>query len=507
MKRESQLTWLDRSISWLSPQWGLQRSKARTATNILLSYEGARSDRRTSGWTAVDSSANAEIGSALSNLRKRSRDLVRNNAYAANAIDELAGQAVGTGITARPKPRNGNQDIARLISEGWKIFVDECDADGQLDLYGLQDLAVRTVVESGEVLIRRRLRYVDDGYRIPLQIQILEPDFIDTAKTEETKTGMIIQGVEFDLLGNRVAYWLFPSHPGDVSSGFSRASLTSKRVPADMILHVYRKKRQQVRGVPWLAPVIITMRDEDEYTEAELVRKKIEACFATFITQEDDASTLSVGETETNDAGQLEETIEPGMIKYLRPGEKVETAVPSGTGLGYRDFKRDIQTRAATGLGLTYEQFTGDLSNVNYSSYRAGMLSFRTKMDQFRWLCFVPMFCRPVAKWFADIAFAAGQIPTRDFQMEWSMPKYGSVDPQKDANATQTAIRNGTKTWPQAVGEEGYDPDEQIAEIQEANKKLDEAGIVLDCDPRQRTASGGSLTQKEVKQTAQEDGG
>ncbi len=486
-------TWLDKSISWLSPKWGFHRSQYRAAQAITLSYEGARMDRRMSDWITSDTSANAEIGPYLSKLRQRSRELVRNNAYANNGIDELAGSAVGTGITAQP--RTNDPEYTRVISESWKRWVDECDADGQLDLYGLQDLTVRTVIESGECLVRMRRRYYDDGFHVPLQIQVMEPDFLDLNKTEDTKTGRIIQGVEFDLLGSRIAYWMFPSHPGDVASGFSRASVISRRVPAADILHIYRKKRQQVRGTPWLAPVIITMRDEDEYTEAAIVQKKIQACFASFVTQTEALDPIPSGETETNSRNQTEESLEPGMIRYLRPGEDVKFAAPSGTGDGYRDFKRDIQTKMAVGIGVTYEQLTGDLSNVNYSSYRAGMISFRTKMDQFRWLCFVPMFCNPISRWFREYAFAAGKIPTLDFRMEWSMPKYGSVDPEKDANATRASIRMGTKTWPQAVGEEGYDPDEQIEEIAEVNRKLDKAGIVLDCDPRKRTGTGGAVTE------------
>ncbi len=497
MREDVEQTWLDQAINWLSPKWGFRRTQFRTARNIALSYEAGRTDRRASGWITSDTSANAEIGPWLARMRQRSRDLVRNNAYATNALDELAGACVGTGILAQCKISSGNAALAKKIMEAWKIWVDECDADRQLDFYGLQDLIIRGVIEGGEMLIRRRLRMPEDGYRIPLQIQVMEPDHLDTGKTQETKTGRIVQGVEFDATGRRVAYWLFPAHPGDISAGYSVRRMESTRIPAEYVLHVYRKKRQQVRGVPWLAPVIMTMRDEDEYTEAELVRKKIEACFATFITQAEGPDTLSVGSTERNDEGQLEETVEPGMIKYLKPGEDIKFGVPSGTGAGYRDFKRDIQTKMAVGISLTYEQMTGDLSNVNYSSYRAGLISFRTKMDQFRWLCFVPMFCRPVSQWFADIAYAAGEVPTRDFRMEWQMPKYGSVSPSEDAKATLSELRMGTKTWPQAVAENGYDPDEQIAEIAEANRKLDSAGIVLDCDPRSRTASGGSLSQKQ----------
>lgn len=489
---------LDRAITWVSPRWGLNRTRARTAAEILLSYEGARTDRRTGGWITADTSANAEIGPYLAKLRQRSRDLVRNNAYAANAIDELSGQAIGTGIRARAKLVRPNKRALAQINDAWRIWTEQCDADGQLDFYGLQDLATRNIFEAGEVLIRKRWRKREDNLTVPLQIQVLEPDFIDLHKSEATTTGRIIQGVEFDRLGRRVAYWLYPSHPGDVTAGYSRTSIQSHRVPAEDILHVYRKKRQQVHGVPILAPVIITMRDDDEYTEAALVQKKIQSCFAVFLTQPEGSDMIQLGSTELNASGQLEESLEPGMIKRLAPGEEPKFASPSGTGDGYRDFKRDIQTKMSVGIGLTYEQLTGDLSNVNYSSYRAGLLSFRSKMEQFRWLCFIPMFCNPVARWFAEGAVVGGAINTMDFTMEWAPPSYGSVDPKKDAEAALAKIRSGLMTLPQAIGEEGYDPDEQIAEIKEFNRKLDEAGIVLDSDPRKKAASAGT-GQKEEK--------
>ncbi len=499
-------TWLDQAISWFSPSWGLKRSRARSAAAVLLSYEGARVDRRTAGWLTSDTSANTEIGPALSWLRQRARDLVRNNAYGARAVAELAGQAVGTGIRATAVPRNGDKALKQQIKDAWDIWCDECDADGQLDFYGLQRLVVRTVIESGECLIRKRPRYPDDGFHVPLQLQVLEPDYLDTNKTVDTQTGTIIQGVEFDLLGRRIAYWLFPRHPGDAGLSYARQfSITSQRVPAELILHVYQKDRQQVRGVPWFAPVVIHLRDLDEYREAEIVRKKIEACFATFVTQAEGPEGPSLGEVQPEQNGdQSVEALEPGIIRYLKPGEEVSFGQPTGHGEGYRDFMRDMQTEIASGLGLTYEQLTGDLSNVNYSSYRAGLLSFRTGIEVFRWLNFIPMFCRPVRRWFISAAYVAQRIPALEYGTKWSPPGFGSVDPQKDANAMQTRVRNGTQTWEQAVADEGYDPEEQIEEIKRTNEAMDANGIVLDCDPRKRTSTGQAISAGPAKETQQE---
>ncbi len=503
-----QQNWLDRTIGWISPKRGLARTRARTAAKVMLAYEGARVDRRMSGWFTIDSAANSEIGPALTFLRKRARDLVRNNAYAARAVDELVGHAIGTGITAQARLSDGNgngnekgrQGITQQIDKAWRIWIQECDADGQLDFYGLQRLAARSVVEGGECIVRLRPRYVSDGFHVPFQIQVLEPDYLDLNKTQNTSTGYIIQGVEFDKLGRRIAYWLYPQHPGEVLIPWITSNmLRSERVDARYVLHIYRKDRAgQVRGVSWFAPVLVSMRDLDEYCEAELVRKKIEACFGAFITSPDAADTVPLGQPQVEDH-QLVETMEPGMLRYLRPGEEVTFGAPSGSGSGYKEYMSDVQTRIASGLGLTYEQLTGDLSRVNYSSYRAGLLSFRNNIDAFRWLTFIPMFCAPVRNWFIDLAAASGRIAQPEYGTEWHPPSYGSVDPVKDAEATLARIRTGTQTWEQAVGEEGFDPVEQLAAIKRINEAMDDAGIILDSDPRRRTRNGGPVSsmQKE----------
>ena len=132
----------------------LNKARIRAATNLLeRSYDGAKTGRRTSGWTTGGNSANAEIAPALSLLRNRSRDLVRNNPYAAKAINALVSNTIGTGITP-------------TLADGqalWDQWVAECDADGQLDFYGLQMLAARTMRESGECLVRLRYRPTAGG--------------------------------------------------------------------------------------------------------------------------------------------------------------------------------------------------------------------------------------------------------------------------------------------------------------------------------------------------------
>ena len=81
------MTWLDKAIGAVAPGAGLRRARERQMIAVLArAYEGAKLGRRTGGWVAAGTGANAEIAPAIARLRDRSRDLVRNNPYAAKAV-------------------------------------------------------------------------------------------------------------------------------------------------------------------------------------------------------------------------------------------------------------------------------------------------------------------------------------------------------------------------------------------------------------------------------------
>jgi lambda family phage portal protein len=479
------MNWLDRALGVIAPGVGLRRERQRRALDVLFrAYEGAKTGRRSEGWIASGTGANAEIGPALDRLRARSRDLVRNNAYAAKSVQALVSNMVGTGLM--PRARAGEAGLAAQADHLWSRFAQECDADGLTDFAGLQALIVRALVESGEALVRLRPRRIEDGLAVPLQLQVLEPDHLDAARTAELPGGgYILQGVEFDPIGRRVAYWLFPRHPGEALSG----GLQSQRVPAEQVLHLFERLRPgQVRGVPWFAPVMLKLRDLDDYDEAELVRKKIEACFAAFVTGVEDEETL--GRAEISAEGQRIESFEPGMIEYLEPGKDVRFATPSAAG-GYADYMRMQLHAVAAGVGLTYELLTGDLSQVNYSSIRAGLIEFRRRMEALQWQLLVPGLCQPVWRRFLLAAQAAGHLPQDlDLVAEWTAPRFEAVDPLKDIQADVLAVRAGVMTLKEAIARQGYEPGQVLREIAQTNAELDVLGLVLDSDPRRSTKTG-----------------
>jgi len=482
--------WMDHAIASVAPRMAARRVLARQAFETLTrGYDGASKGRRTDGWRAPGSSADTEIGVAGALLRDRMRDLVRNNPHAAKAVAVLVNNIVGSGIM--PRAASGDDKLDRKVDALFTRWTSDCDADGQLDFYGLQTLICREMVEAGEVLVRRRLRRSSDGLPVPLQLQVLEADFLDATKSSNVGAGRIVQGIEFDPVGKRRAYWLHPQHPGD-AHGALRGGLDSRPVPATEIAHVYEKQRTQARGVPWGAPVIRSLRDLDDYEVAELVRKKTEAC-VTAIVFGDDESQQGIAPTVVDADGNRVEQFEPGLIAYARGGKDIRFNQPSATG-GYGEYKRASLHTISAGFRVPYELLTGDLSQVNYSSIRAGLVEFRRQIDAVQWQLFIPMFCAPVWRWFTEAAWAAGQIPTPDVPVEWSPPKFEAVDPQKDAMANLLSIRSGTMTLAEVIARQGRNPDAVLAEIAATNAKLDALGLVLDSDPRRVTKTGSAQT-------------
>lgn len=460
---------IDELVGFINPMAGVRRAQARSALELMRGYDAAKVGRRTDGWVANGSSANVEIGPALARVRNRCRDVVRNNEYAAKAIETLCVNTIGDGVVAKAP----DQQL-------WDDWCEYCDADGQLDFNGLMDLAHRTRRESGEVIIRFRSRSPDDGYAVPLQLQVLEPDHLDTNKTGPLANGnYAIAGVEFNLIGQRVAYWLFPVHPGEMGS-YQLSGMESKRVPASEVLHYYRKRRpSQVRGMPELAVSLLRLRDLADYEQAELVRKKIESCFVAFV-RTDDTSMRIGAETKVSPRA-ANEKVAPGMIKYLSNSEGVDFGNPASSG-GYGDYTDSQLYAISTGAGVMHSQMTGNLSNFSFSSYRAGLVEFRQMIKAEQWLTLKPMVLAPIARRFQEVAQLAGATRKPVTAMTWTMPKLQWVDPLKDVMAAKEAHRGTVKSISETIREMGEDPDKVFAEIAAERKKLADLGILTDSD-------------------------
>lgn len=488
-----QPNWIDRLITSVAPRYGLQRLRARQSAELLTRhFEAASSSRRTQHWKRSIADANVAAGTSLATLRDIARDLVRNNPYAESAVTTIADHTIGSwGITPSADHK------------AWKQWADThaCDADGRNTFYGLQKLVMRAVVESGEVLVRRRIRRPEDKLPIPIQLQVMEPDYLDVNKNEIVRNTegriirRIVQGVEFNAFGKRDAYWLFDEHPG---SEHGQGIVVSHRIPAEEILHIFQQKRPgQARGVSWFASTLLRFKDFDEFEDATLMKQKVAACL-TVLTTDIDGSATPLGSVDS--AAPLIETLEPGMIVNLPPGRSVETVQPP-TVREYGDYSKNQLRAIATGLGITYEDLTGNYDGLPFSAARMSRLRHWSRVEDWRWNVLAPQFLDPVWAWVVQAAAIAGiTIPETT---EWNAPPLPMLEPDKEGLAIQRNIRSGIQTLKQAIRERGLNYDKFLDELANDFKELDKRGLKLDIDPRNFTQAG--QAQSTATSTTEDD--
>lgn len=482
---------LSRALAAIAPVHAAARAEARVRLEkaevrraalhgVRNQYDGASHSRRTQGWRRTGKDANYELMGAAQVLAQTARDMVRNNPYAERAVSAIATDVVGAGITFQVL-RDGqpDEDLQALAKAHFESTA--CDADGRQNLYGLQLQAMRTVVESGAVLFRNRPRFARDGLPVPFQLQALEPDYLDASRNGLLEVGTYISGIQFDQIGKRTVYWLFPNHPGAIAS----KSLMASPIPAEQVIHVFRQDRPgQQHGASWFAPVIMAMREFADYQDGQLLRQKIAGAYAVF------RIGFAGDDGEEPTLEDASDYIEPGMIEDLPQGADVKFATPPGVE-GYADFAKISVRTFATGLNLPYDIF-GDLEGVNFSSGRIGRIQYNRQLDSWTWNMLIPQFCEPAAAWF----FRAAQLLGKNVDgctMTWTPPARPMLDMSTEGPAIRDMVRSGLMDPETAIRERGEDPDAVLAAWSRWAAKVDAAKLVFDCDPRRVTQVGNAM--------------
>jgi lambda family phage portal protein len=444
--------------------------------SIIGGFDAAQAHRRLRGFRASRAHVNTLIAASGDTITARARWLVRNNGYAANAVESFASNVVGDGI--KPSSTIANSAKKEELQALWLAWTDDADAEGLTDFYGLQRRAAREVFLSGEVFLRIRPRRAEDGLTVPLQLQMLPAEMLPLDMNRTLPgSGLIRQGIEFDGIGRRVAYHFLRRHPGDLTDpGLAGVTV---RVPAADIIHVLDPvEAGQLRGVSRFAAAIVKLFTLDLYDDAELERKKIAAMFAMFITSPAPETPLEPAEDDLE--------VEPGQVVRLDPGEDVSTPATPDSGGTYEPFQYRTLLQIAAALGVPYGYLTGDTAKGNFSNTRISLIEFRRRISAWQHGVLVYQMCRAVWIRWMDTAVLSGalDLPGYDSQRRqyqacaWLPTKWDWVDPMKDASAEILQIEAGLKSRTQALSERGYDAEQVDREIAAERKR--EAALGLD---------------------------
>ena len=481
----------------LAPRLALKREVALAQRAVLRQqmshYDGAGRTRRGSDFRKNRTDAVEALRADREPIAFIARDMLRNNPRAVRIRRQIVNQVVGAGIRPSVRFRPGVSEVEGDLALIKQLLNSHClastdmDTEGKLTLFGVQGLALGSIVGDGEVLIRRRLRRSGDGYALPFQVQVLEADYLDRVVDGELSNGnYAIQGIEFDRIGRRVAYHLFPEHPG----GRRTIALASRRVAAENVIHAFRVDRPgQQRGVSWLGPVITKLHELDKYQDGQIKRQEIAALFAAVLSTEIDAEEMEA---------QLSR-LEPGAMLTIGNDEKIEFTDPPSVE-GYEPFMRVTDRVIAAAMGLTYEGLTGDYSQVNYTSGRMGRMDVDPNILDWQRNLMVPQICVPLARWIAEAIEDVTGIPVESWDMAWTPPVRPVIDPTKDHKADEVAMRAGKKSRRQVIRESGHDPDEVEAEIQAERQFEEDNGLVF-------TSNAGAVANPNAAPDASNAGG
>ena len=485
-----------------------RRPKPGGPAAMRARLEGAMAKRRLRGWNPPLENINALVASGGPRLLARSRELVVTNGYAANACEAFAANLVGDGI--KPSSLITDAALHDRVQKLWLAWTDEADADGLTDFYGLQAMIAREMFVAGECFVRLRPRRAEDGLLVPLQLQLLQSEMLPFEKTEMDPNGNRIRcGIEFDLIGRRVAYHFRRRHPGD-STDQRVAVPDTVRVPAEEVLHIYRPiDAGQIRGLPHVAPAMVRLFLLDQYDDAELDRKKTAAMFAGFITKTAPEDPM-MGEGAADLDGAAIASLEPGTMQVLLPGEDVKFSSPADVGGGYEAFQYRTLLSVSASLGLPYHLVTGDVRQANYSSLRAELVEFRRRIGQLQHGVMAHQLCRPIWRRWLETAVLSGALDIGDpavaRPVQWIPPRWDWVDPLKDIQAQVLAMEAGITSRRKVVEATGYDVEEVDRENAADAKRASDMGLSYRVKPGETQGARATPTAIPDTNTLNEDG-
>ena len=446
------------------------------ARRVLGEFEAAKETRRTSGWWTSNSGPNSDLRQAWYWLAKRHQDLVDNDAYASRAVGVIVNNWIGDGIMSTP------QGATRRYNQAWKRWADSPESDfyGIHDWYGNQAVGARTTAVRGAVLVRKRVApgLFDRYGMVPLQVQMMEPDWLDFNKDDGIK---ILFGQQFDSAGRLQGYWIRNRHPGEMILG-TGIQVQSTFVPKEEIsLHFDSRRAGQRMGLPFGTAAILTLRDMGDIRAAQQMKDKISACFFGVVTDLD-------GENDPSKTGIEFDTIEPGAVEHLPPGRNFQAFSPPSSG-DFVSTHREYAHAVAAAYEITYESLTGDLSNVNYSSFRGGWLEFSRRIAYLRGKVSIPGMLSPVCRWHDELAAMVGLLKG---PMDWTHtpPRREMIDPTREIPALIGAVRAGIMSLSEVQRAFGYVPEEVITELAADMERAKRAGLTLSVDPGLVSDSG-----------------
>ena len=487
----SALSLLTKPLAYLGRALGINRG---TTKGRVRKFQAARVDRLSAEWIATYASINEELRGDLDRLRARARELRNNNDYARKFCGMAETNMVGpAGFVMQSRSENAPGKADKLANDAIEAaFVrwqSVCDVTGRQTLRDMCETIVGGLPTDGEFLVRL-IRGADAGNEFNFALQLIDVDRIDTTYNgiEPSTRNTVIMGVEVNAYRRTVAVHLFEAHPNDGP----RTSRQRVRIPAEDLIHGFKVERaEQIRGIPWMAPGMLSLHHLGGFMLAAVLAAEHGANHFGFFTQNQDATpgVLPVGQHEEGEANAIM-TSQPGTYDTLPPGfdfKPHESKYPDEV---FGPFVKTALQRVASGWRVSYHALANDLEGVNFSSIRSGTLEERDRWasDQ-QW--FIDVLLKRVRSEWLVMSLLSNAITmpngsplpaskvAKFAPHEWIGRRWEWVDPQKDMNARIAGVSAGLLAPQDLSAQMGRDFYDTMVKIKEAQDLAKQLGIVL----------------------------
>lgn len=470
-----------------------KKTKEAQKQNVVVlrpkNYAAAKNDRLTYSWTNYKYTSDQIIEKFLPALVARSCEQCMNNPYASRYLSLLENNVIGEngmGLQAQAKDANGKLDqVANDAHEkAWKDWqkAENCDVTGKLNFIAIQKLVLKTIAREGESLVR--LCVGKDASPWGFALQLIDPRRLDVYKNESNlENGHYIRfGIEFNRYGKPLYYYINK----DSDKWYIQTGGEHYKIPAEEIIHLFLPLYiDQKRGLPWYSSVLMRMNMLNGFEEAAVEHARAGACQMGFIVNNDPEAY----EDDENKDTEVEIEASPATFHELPVGYDVKKFDPNYPNGEFDVFSKSILRSIAVGLNAGYSSLSGDLSSVNFSSLRQGILDerevwkglqewfksgFNSKVHT-AWLKYSLLYSR--------IKCGNGYLKPERIDkysdVTWSMRRWSWVDPVKDVNSAAISVQNGFRSRSDVIREQGRDPDDVWNEIEKENELLKTKGILV----------------------------
>lgn len=445
-----------------------KRTRATGIYRIGGGYEGASGTRRaTQDWPVLDGGPNTDTIGDLPTLRSRSLDLERNAPLATGAFNTQLRDVLGDGLV--PKPRLDREYLGLSAEEAaaWSRHAmriwwqhagsTRLDIAGRLHFSEQQRQALFSALSGGDAFALFRYR-VDPGDLLGTKLQVLEANRCSQPDAMP-ETTLFRDGVEVTPDGVVQRYWFSNRHPNErwlAPSALLQWDHTPARDAAGypLVLQLIDQKRPgQLRGIPYLAPVIETLKNLTRFSEAELMAAVVSSMFTVFVKGGYAPGLGELDEDDPSPKGQFK--LGTGAIIDLGEGEDVEFANPARPNAQFDPFFLAMCRQLGSALEIPYEQLVNSFQ-ASYSASRAALLNaWRAVRTRRNW--FVNQFCQPVYARVIREAVGRGLLQAPDFfddplaqaawlGCEWTGPSMPEIDPVKAVVAAGMRVKEGFST-------------------------------------------------------------